>query len=170
MAQSFEIKGATTILTDSVLAATFVALGITDHDDTVAVEVTNHEHLIHTNESGPDMPEKVLNLGLTGKVIMNLVRWDKAQLTSLIETTTASAGEGEIGILGADKKVFALKVVGTTVGSEEFLFPFCRIVEPWRLTEWGSKDSRTSLSIECFPNPAALATATTTLYTKATVS
>lgn len=165
MAQSIEIKGTTTISTDAVAPATFVAIGITDHDDTVGVEVTNHEFPIFTNESGPNMPAKILNMGLSGKVTMNLVEWDAVQLKSLVEATSDVAAEGQIGVIGSDKKTFALKVSGNVTGSRVYTFPFCRLVDPWSEIEWGNKDSRISLSIDCYPDPDALSTATTPLYT-----
>lgn len=172
MAQAFEIKGTTTILTDAVAGdqSTFVALGITDHDDTPENETNNHEHVINTNESGPDMPGKILNLGKTAIIRAVLVRYDTTELAALTECTDNVAAEGQIGILGADKKTFALQIQGVISGSRKYEFPFCRLAEPYRELDWGNKESRVALVIAAYPDPDALSTATTPLYTVSTVS
>lgn len=170
MAQDYEIKGATTIYTDAVLTDTFVALGITDHDDAPEDEITNHELPIFTNESGPNMPAKVLNMGKTGNIRANLIRWDATQMAAIVEAQNGLVAEGDIGVLGGDKKTFAVRLQGVTSGSRIITFHFCRLIEPFRELDWGNKPSRTSLAIAAYPDPSALGTSTTPLYTISTVA
>lgn len=168
----FEVKGTTFLYSGASGATSFsglTQLGMSDAEDVPSSEESLHQRIEHTNESGPDMPAKILHLGRTVKIRVALIKWDETQLLAL-KATVDSAAEGDMGKLGKDVPLFSFGITGSVAGSKAYVFPYCRPVDSVTLERWGLMAARAIVTFECFPNMAALSTAATKLYTPITVS
>jgi len=88
MAEAFEIQGPTDVKL-KVRGGSYVALGRTDGEERITFEMKNHTKIIYADETGM-VPAEIINLGSTGIVVMQLVKWDRAELNNLWQTLPAS--------------------------------------------------------------------------------
>ncbi len=172
MALTFEVKGKTFFYYGATGATSFSGLtqfGMTDAEDVPAPEERVNQRIEHTNESGPDMPAKILHLGRTWLIRAPLIRWDEASIVAMMKTVGAT-NEGDLGNLGGDIPMFSLGVTGSIQGSKAYVFPYVRPVDVSPVERWGLMAARRIVTFEAFPDMSALSTAATKVYTPITVS
>ena len=162
MAVQFEIPGKTQIFFNGSL------LGQTDADDVPEWEEVVNERVINTNGSGPNLPAGVIELGRFVLIRANLVEIDFTQM-ELMQRAQGAAAVGQIGTLGALKSFFTLEVRGIIVGSKKYLFATVRLIESPRKSQIGNMEQKFSFVWQAIPDPAALQTATTPIYTPSLV-
>lgn len=159
MAMNWDIPGFCKIQINSVDA------GMTDAEDTIRVEEQVKELVLHSNQSGPEMPDKAINLGRVVRLTIPLAKWDPAVVDPVNQTPGAST-VGQVGSLGNDVVTFAVKIVPQLAGTYAYNFGLCRMVDNQAIEGFGIKAKKQTLIIEAYPDPSALATATTAVYTK----
>ena len=162
MAQSIHVVGAT------VVAVGGTTIGQTDESNDIEWEVTLGEKKIYTNASGPVMPAKIVNLGMIGKLAVPLISWDDSAIAGIIQRCSGAAAAGQIGTLGVDLTQFSVTLTTQISGELSYAFPKSRLVDNWKVNKFGYEAKRLVLLFEVIPDPTALATATTALYTTTT--
>jgi hypothetical protein len=164
MAKSIKVVGATT------LTSTGGTLGQTDDNNDISIQIMPGEKKIHTNQSGPHIPAKVISLGEYATIRVPLIDWDDAVIDAIRKRQTSTTTNGQLGTLGTDLTQFPLNIVTTRVGERSFAFPNTRLVDTVTIEKFGYEPERLMLVFEAIPDPAALGTATTPLYTVSTNS
>lgn len=154
MAIAFEIKGKTLIKSGSDV------WGMTDAEDTVTVEEVIHQKEIHSNESGPELPAKVINLGRHLVIRAPLTQWDDA-LIDAQQKAVGATSLGQLGTLGADVRTFALSVIPAISGAKGFTSATCFFIETIPISAWGLMEAKKLLVVKAVPAMNALSTATT---------
>ena len=162
MAVAFEIPGKTQIFFNGTL------LGQTDADDVPEWEEIINERVINTNGSGPFLPAGVIGLGRFGLIRANLIQVDLVQL-ELMQRAQGASAVGQIGSLGVLKSFFTIDIRGIIVGSKKYAFPTVRLVESPRKSQIGNMEQKFGFVWQAIPDPAALQTATTPIYTPSLV-
>lgn len=160
MAQTIHVVGKTTLKLSTSVA------GQTDEQNDISAEIFLGEKKIHTNESGPHVPAKIINLGEYAMIRVPLISWDDAVIDVVKKRLAGTATAGQIGVLGSDLTLFQLDLTTTVTGEYSYSFPKVRLVDNWSLGKWGYEGQRLMLIFQAIPDPAALSTATTALYTK----
>ncbi len=169
MATALEIKGPTRLDTGGV------DLGQTDATDVPSWDEMVFQHPIFTNASGPNMPVRILNMGRMGIVTANLIDFDIAALEALLKAPGATLA-GQLGKLGASYAVspgvglFPIAIKGSVSGSRTYSFATCFITDAIRDLQWGIMENKKALTFHAIPDPTALATATTPIWTAGTVT
>lgn len=162
MAKKFDIKGFSQLKTGATV------IGQSDADDLPEWEETIFERLIHTNESGPELPAKVISLGRAALIRVNLIDFDLTQI-DLLRKATGATLPGQLGDLGADVPTFPLKLEGKIVGSTIYTFPTCRLIESLGDRQWGLMENKLFFVFASFPDPTTLSTPTTPYWTQSVV-
>ena len=72
--------------------------------------------------------------------------------------------------MGAAIGLISIQILGEISGSKHYTFPKCRFIDAIRFEQWGQIESKLGLVIAAVPDPTALQTATTPLYTVGTVA
>lgn len=160
MAQTIHVVGKTTLKLSTSVA------GQTDETNDISVQIFPGEKVIHTNESGPHVEAKIINLGEYAMIRVPLISWDDTVIDVVKKRMSGTAAAGQIGVLGGDLTLFQLDITTTVTGEFSYSFPKVRLVDNWEIGKWGYEAQRLMLIFRAIPDPAALSTATTALYTK----
>ena len=167
MAKSMNVAGQTLIKTGSVV------LGVAIEEPSAMFRIVPHEAEFHDTGSGPDIPRKVIYTGRTAVISATLGDCDHEEILLLSKApgaASAAAGIGQIGTLGADVTTFPITLEPLRSGLLAYTFPTCRFREEWTNENWGvGHVNRWSLVLESYPDPTALNTSTTALFTTSVV-
>lgn len=162
MAIGFKIPGKT------LLKQSTDTVGMSDAADFITVRERIFNLNIFSNESGPNVPAKIINHGRLCEIRAPLTQFDRAILDPLMKASGATT-LGQIGSLGADITPVSWSVVPAITGATSYTFPKCFFVDAVDVGGWGLQEQKIVIVLWAIPDPAALSTATTAYYTTATV-
>jgi hypothetical protein len=135
-ATDFHVNGPTTIMwRTSSESGTYAAIGYTDNDDLIRINVRDHKRTFSRNDQGDMVGESVYS-GSTATIDFTMVAWDQNELIKIIDrvrkgttgassTTSLEGGFATVGgvLRGSVPRTIALKIVPTNLGSVVYEFP-----------------------------------------------
>jgi len=154
MAESIHISGYTQVKTSSSV------IGETSADNDIRIKIIKGTKKIHTNQSGPELWDSIINLGVRAILTIPLQKFDDAVLNPLLAKPAAT--EGQNGTLGGSIASFPLSIVPTN--GSGYYFANCWIIDNYEISKFGYEENIIMLTVEAAPDPSAGATAP--LYTR----
>lgn len=156
MAASIIITGSTNVYTGASL------LGSTDADNDINIKIYVPKKKIHTNVSGPEMFEKIINLGCYAIITIPFIKFDESAFAAILKQNASA--EGQVGTLGADVSSFDLTITAAASG-QSWNFPKAWIEDHHETSKFGYEPQKFVVTFYAQPDPTLLSTATTVLYT-----
>ena len=168
MAATLDVKGKSTIQINT--GAAWVDIGIAPSDASFAISEERFEKTIHTNESGPDIPAAILNLGTMAVITAPLIKFDRSLMDEALKNVGAE-NAGELGDLGDEVRLYQIRITPTKTGARRYTFPRARIEgAPQEISnQWSVEEDQALLTFRAYANFLTLSTATTAVYTVDTV-
>lgn len=149
----------------TVVRVNGVDLGISDAEDMVSFSDHHERYEVHSDESGPILPAKIIGHGRWCLINCPVILYDQ----SAIYDTIVEAGDTDIGTLGSlglDVPYFPVSIVPRISGSVGYTFPYCFLQnEPIQVTGWGNKEEKWLLTFKAIPDPNNLSDPTQPVYT-----
>lgn len=141
--------------------------GMTDESDFITVKERVFKLNVHSNESGPNIPAAVFELGRYCEIRAPLTQFDRSVLDPLMKAQGA-ATLGQIGTLGAAVDLNPFTILSAITGSTSYTFNKCYFMDSIDVEGWGIVPQKIIVVLWAIADPAALSTATTAYYTTAT--
>ena len=168
MAQTIDVKGKSTLEVN--FGAGWVSLGIAPSDASFAIQEQRFEKTIHTNESGPDIPAEVLNMGTIMLIAAPLIKFDRDVMDDCLQNVNA-ADVGQLGTLGGVVDFAQFRITPTRTGARRYTFPKARVAgEPQDISnQWSVEEDQAVLSIVAYAPFDELSSDNAAFYTVDTV-
>jgi hypothetical protein len=135
------------------VSGTFIDLGYSDNDSLPSIQFTEHTHDVKTVLSG-DEPEEIVLRGTGARISVALVRWNEANLLTLLADQRGTATVSPVGRRVVGGSAFfgvRIKSVGLTQAYE---FSHCHLVgDSVGDSQWGNRERVLALNFRAFPNP-----------------
>ena len=154
MAAAILISGHTTVSINGSV------LGETDDGNDIRIKVFPGRKEIHTNLSGPELFEKIINLGIRAQITVPLVKIDEAVFGTL--AAGPAAAEGQNGILGADVSSVSLTI--TPYSGKVYAFPCVWLTDNYEIAKFGYEPKVYTLTFKAQPNLTILGASTAPTY------
>lgn len=158
MAIGFEVPGKCTLKSGTL------TIGMSDADDMITVREMTHPMVFYSNESGPFLPAKIIELGRFCVVRAPLTQVDHAVLDPLQKASGATT-IGQQGSIGSDVVLSPITIQSTITGAQSMTFPKCYINEPIEIAGFGNTVKKYMLEFMAIPDPTLLANASNPFYT-----
>lgn len=181
MATAFEIAGPVKVMFQERTGGSYVELGRTPNDDRVRLEITIHNEIVGSDETG-DEPGDVVHTGIEGLLTMTLAKWDASVLEQLWDVLPKASSmtanqwiRGDIGRtwsnaqsdLDADTGFFMIQLLPAISGRVSRSFTRCYLDGPnaIQIFEMGNTGTMVGLSINVLPDSS-----TSLLFTEGTAA
>lgn len=135
-------------------------VGETDDGNDIRIKIIPGRKKIHTNLSGPELWEYIINLGCRAQITVPFQKVDEAVLGPWL--TSPGGSEGQMGALGASTNSFALAIV--PANGSGYYFATAWVMDSAEISKFGYEPKITLVTFEAQPVPAN--GATSPLYTR----
>ena len=154
MATAITISGVTALKSGTL------TLGYTDDGNDIRIKIFKGTKKIHTNLSGPELWDSIINLGLRAQITVPLQKFDEAVMSQFLSGTGGT--EGTNGSLGANIAASAISIVPSN--GSGYYFPYAWVVDSYEIAKFGYEPKILTVTFEACADPSAGATAP--LYTR----
>jgi hypothetical protein len=151
MATTIQVPGPTGVYGG---AAGTTLFGYSDNDNLPTITVTDHQHEIKTVLSG-NAPEEVVQVGLTARISVALVKWDESTINTMLVANRGSTVQGKAAVgtrLVGQSKTFKLVVKSEGTGGQ-YEFPRAYVVSDGQIdSQWGNRERVLTLNFMAIPD------------------
>ena len=140
-------------------------LGITDSSDSIQITL-HHETLeLMTNEGGPRMPYKIINLGMTATITVPFAVYNVSQLDGLRKLPGSTSADGnQLGTLGADIQRFPITILPDLPNVQGYTFGNCYFEGDENIGPWGYETLKRAVTFKAIFDPSILCDSTNSLF------
>lgn len=156
MAEAIYVAGNTQVKTGTSV------IGETDDGNDIRIKIFKGQKKVHTNLSGPELWEYIINLGLRAVITVPFQKWDEAVLAPLI--AAPASVEGQCGTLGASIASFAMSIVPQN--GSGYYFANVWVTDNYEVSKFGYEPKIMLVTFEATANPALNTNGTAPLYTR----
>ncbi len=157
MASAIIVNGHTVVKTGSSV------IGETDENNDIRIKAVVGRKKIRTNLSGPELWERIINLGLRVVITVPFIKVDLAVLTTLVKGNATL--EGQCGTLGATVNPFSLTI--TPDAGLAYTFPNTWVMDSYEISKFGYEAQINMVTFESAPDPTVNSAGTAPCYTTA---
>lgn len=156
MAEDIFVAGKTQVKTNSSV------IGSTDDGNDIRIKVFRGHKKVHTNLSGPELWEYIINLGLRAVITVPFQKIDEAVLAPLI--ASPASVEGQCGTLGLSIPSFPLSIV--PANGSGYYFANAWVLDNYEINKFGYEPKMIMVTFEATANPSINGSGTAPLYTR----
>lgn len=138
-----------------------LTLGSVDDGNDIRIKIFKGTKKIHTNQSGPEMWEGIINLGMRAQITVPFQKWDESVMAGIVGTPASV--EGQVGSLGGLTGAQAISIVPTN--GSGYYFPYAWVVDSYEIAKFGYEPKILTVTFEACADLTAGSTAP--LYTRA---